>query len=267
MNGVVDVCAVRLSGPQTGCPVVLLHPIAVHGEIWAMQLPVWSREFRVVNVDLPGHGASKPLGATPALADYADCVVAALDRLGIGEAAFVGMSLGGIVAQAISLRYQPRVRALVLAQTTARVDNEGQRTWAQRREDARTNGLQSQVAAMLDRWFTAEFRATAPLTVRWVGEIIRATSIAGYLDATGAIQAVDHLAELENIQAPALVIAGGRDAAVTPELARQLADRLPSARFTVLKDSGHLANIDSPVAFTELVGQFLRDIAGARRAP
>ncbi|MBI5721708.1 MAG: alpha/beta fold hydrolase [Burkholderiales bacterium] len=247
----------HVAGPADAPAVVLLHALATHGELWRPQWPAWSMAFRLIAIDLPGHGMSPAPTAPMTLADYADQVAAALDALGIQRAAVVGLSLGGMVAQAFALRQPGRVRSLVLAHTTARTLPAVRVIWDERLAQFEREGLEKQVEPTLGRWFAPAFAGASPLTMAWVARQIRATSSAGYTSAISAIRALDHFDRLGEISMPALVVAGDADAAIPLQAASALTERLPRAERFVLKDAGHLGNVQQPVAFTEAVGNFL----------
>ena len=244
-------------GPDGVPVVVLLHPLATHSALWQPQLPAWSKRFRVVCIDLPGHGRSPVLPDVTTLSQYAEEVRLVLDALGVDRAALVGLSLGGMVAQAFALAWPERTQALVLAHTRARTEPAVRDLWSTRLQQAADEGMAAQVPAILGRWFPPDFAAVAPVTLQWVAKQITSTPFDGYAAAIGAIQRLDHLDQLHRITAPALVIAGELDAAAPPALARLMADRLPHATLTTLPDCGHIGNVQQALAFTETVGAFL----------
>jgi 3-oxoadipate enol-lactonase len=248
----------HVDGPIDAPAVVLLHAIATHSALWLPQVGVWSAAYRVVRIDLPGHGASDPPLQPLQMADYAAAVKDVLDDLGIERAAIVGLSLGGMVAQAFALAYPARVQALVLAHTTARTEPAVREIWQRRLEQFEQHGLEAQAAPTLERWFTRAFASASPMTLEWIAGQVRATSAAGYATAIRAIQGLDHLERLQAIAVPTLVVAGDADSAVPPAAASALADCIPGAELVVLKDAAHLGNVQQPVAFTEIVGRFLQ---------
>jgi 3-oxoadipate enol-lactonase len=247
-----------VDGPRDAPPVVLLHAIATNSDMWLPQLGVWSAAFRIVRIDLPGHGASDLPEASLTFADYAAQVREALDELEIGRVAIVGLSLGGMIAQAFALAYPERTRAVVLAHTSARTDPPVRELWDRRLEQLEQHGLKAQAAPTLERWFTRAFAGASPMTLEWLARQIRSTSAAGYAAAIRAIQALDHQARLPEISAPTLVVAGEDDSAVPPAVAAAIAQSIPRAELVVLKDAAHLGNVQQPVVFTEVVGNFLR---------
>lgn len=244
-------------GPPGAPVVVLLHPIATDRMIWGPQTTVLAHCFDVIRIDLPGHGQSAAPTGGETLAGYAEAVAATLDSLRASSVAVVGLSLGGMVAQALALRDPQRISALVLAHTTGCTPPAVRDIWDERLRDFAVGGMAGQVAPTLDRWFTPAYREASPLTMRWVGGLIRSTDPAGYVAAVRAIQALDHLDHLRAVTAPTLVVSGTEDKAAAPAAGKLLADALPNARFAPLHNSAHIGNVEQPTAFTELVGGFL----------
>jgi 3-oxoadipate enol-lactonase len=225
--------------------------------MWAPQVPVWSSRFWVVNVDLPGHGTSPPSETQYSLKDLADAVCAHLDARAIDRFAIVGLSLGGMVAQALAIHRPQRVWAAVLAHTLAAITPAARKLWDERIAAVEARGIESQVEATLERWFTQRFRTDAPLTMAWVADMVRATDARGFVTAARAIQSLDHLELLADVEVPALVVAGREDASATPSAAEAMHERLARSELTLL-ESAHLGNVEQSVAFTERVGAFLR---------
>jgi len=246
-------------GPREAPVVVLLHSIATSAELWAAQIPVWSQFARIVAVDLPGHGASAPRARINSIDEYAHALAELLANEAIEDVSIVGLSLGGMIAQAFGLHYPQRVRSLVLSNTSARTPAEMKDVWARRKDDAFTHGMQAQVAPTIERWFTPQFRQKAPLHVERIASLIRETSCEGYVAAIEAIRGLDLLDRLGTLDMPALVVGGRQDTAVTVQVVEAIAERLPNGGKLVLDDAAHIANIEQPIVFTESVGRFLRD--------
>lgn len=253
-----DGLAFQVDGRADASAVVLLHPIATHSEIWRPQMAAWSEAFKVIRIDLPGHGASAVPTRLLGFADYAEQVCAVLDALQVEQAGVVGLSLGGMVAQAIALSRPERVGALVLAHTSARTEPAVQEIWQRRLEHFERHGIEAQIEPTLERWFTRAFARACPMTVSWVARQIRATSAAGYATAIRAIQRLDHRDRLPQLAVPVLVVAGDADAAVPPATAQAMAECIPGAELLVLEGAGHIGNVQQPLVFTETVGRFLR---------
>jgi 3-oxoadipate enol-lactonase len=246
-------------GPRDAPVVVLLHSLATHGGLWMPQRVVWQQRWRVVTIDLPGHGGSAAAALETTLAGMAGRVVAVLDALGIHSAAWVGLSLGGMVAQAVALQHPHRVQRLVVAHAGARTDAAVREIWNQRIAQFASEGMDALVESTLQRWFPRAFAEQAPLTLAWVAGLVRSVQPAGYIAAIQAIQGLDHLEQLTALHVPTLVVAGTVDAAVPATVAGLLAQRLPRARLCILEGVGHIGNVQDPHGFTETVGAFLQE--------
>ena len=238
-------------------PVLLLHSLATHGAMWSAQIPFWARSFRVIVPDLPGHGSTPADPGLHRFEDYASSVLRLLDSIRVERTALVGVSLGGMISMALALRYPDRISSIVLAHTFARVSEASIPVWQERRAAVESQGMESQVVPTLGRWFSDEFRASSPLTVEWIADMIRSTQPAGYAAVAESIQHLDYLDQLSDIRHPTLVAAGSQDKGATPEIAKEMCSRLPNGRLLILQNAGHLGCVDQPVAFTERIGAFL----------
>ena len=244
-------------GRSSDPPVLLLHSLATHGAMWSAQIPAWGRSFRLIVPDLPGHGSTPADPGLQRFEDYAASVLRLLDSLAVERTTLVGLSLGGMIAQALALRHPDRVGAIVLAHTFARVTEPMIAVWKERQATVESQGMEGQVVPTLERWFAPQFRAASPLTLAWIADMIRSTQPAGYVAVAQSIQHLDYLEQLTDIRQPTLIVAGSEDKGASPEVATQMCARIPNARLLILPNAGHLGCVDQPVEFTERVGEFL----------
>ncbi|HZG18876.1 MAG TPA: alpha/beta fold hydrolase [Herbaspirillum sp.] len=258
MNADIAPLAADVLGRDDAQTVVLLHPICANREIWRLQVPVWSSSLRLVLVDLPGHGLSRPAVGPARLEDFAHRLAGTLERAGIGQVSLVGVSLGAMLAQAFALAYPERISKLVLANAGAVTPQPVVELWNERQRNYRELGVEQHVRSTMARWFDDDYRGRAPLTVQWIESMVRGTTGEGYFHAVDAIKGMDHGARLREISAPTLVVAGEKDAAVKPEICAKLAQAVDGARLVRLP-CGHISNVEAAAEFTEVVGQFLLD--------
>ena len=244
-------------GPADAPALVLLHSIATNSAMWSAQIPVWSRSYRVLAVDLPGHGLSplEPGEAQPDL--YLRMMSGLLERFRLKRCSIVGLSLGGMIGQMFALRHPQQVQSLVIANTSARLPPQMHERWEARSLEATQQGMESQVTSTLERWFTPEFLQRAPHTVQWIADMIRTTRPEGYRAAIAAIRATETFDQLPSLRCPLLVIAGGRDQATPVQALKTLAALVPNSQLEVLENAAHLSNVAEPIEFAERVGAFL----------
>lgn len=250
-----------------GSAVVLLHAGIADARMWDEQLPVFSRDHRVVRYDLRGFGRSD-LPTSPWSAR--DDVVALLDALELEQASLVGCSNGGRVALETVLLAPERVSALVLvgsALSGYRWSDEQERI-DEEEEAAFERGDYEAVADLMVRtWVDGPRRAPEEVDAG-VRERVRAMQLADarrmgeHLAAGGELVPETRLdppagARLGEIAAPTLVLAGAEDVDDIHRIADLLADGIAGARRAVIEGAAHLPNMERPDEFDRLVLEFL----------
>lgn len=107
-----------------GTAIVLLHGFLENQTMWDAFVPEFSKKYRIITIDLLGHGATESLGYVHTMEDNADVVHAVLAELRIRKAVFVGHSMGGYVGLAFAELYPDAVKGLVLLNSTSRADSD-----------------------------------------------------------------------------------------------------------------------------------------------
>jgi len=193
---------------------------------------------------------------------YADDVVAVLDTLQIERAVIVGLSLGGYVSFALWRRHRDRVRALVLADTRAGGDTV--ETVARRHELielAETQGsaavANAQIAGLVGKT-TRDKRPDIYDSVHRMMSQAPETGVVGSLEAM--IARPDSTPTLATIDVPTLIIVGDEDVATPPKEARQMHAAIRGSRLEVLRQAGHLSNLERPASFNAVVTEFSRQL-------
>ncbi|HZZ91508.1 MAG TPA: 3-oxoadipate enol-lactonase [Usitatibacter sp.] len=240
-----------------GIPVVLVHAIGCDHRMWESLEGALTQRHRVVSVDVRGHGRS-PVPPRPYTLDgLADDIVAVLDGVGVERAHYVGLSMGGMIGQALALRHPARLARLVIANSTSSYGPEGPRNWQARAKMVEEGGLEAIREMVAARYFSDAFRASQPDVVDTVMSRFVRTPREGYLGCCDAIGQLDFTASLARIAAPTLVIAGELDAGTPPAMSEAIARAIPGAELTVIPGAAHLAAVEAPQAFDAAVMRFL----------
>ena len=239
-------------------PWVTLAPsLASDMSLFAAQAALLARHFRVLQLDLRGHGGSPVLPPPYSMADLAGDVQALFDRLGVRETAWLGISLGGMIGLTHALAHPGIITRMVLADTTAGYPAASHPGWRDRIASVRQKGMDAVVEGTIGRWFTPGFIARDPATVDRFRAMIRHTAPDGFTGCCEAIVGYDVHARLGEITAPTLVLVGAEDQATTPEMAKVIADGIPGARRQVIEGAAHQSNIEQPAVFNAAMEQFL----------
>jgi len=223
-----------------GPTVCLIGSLGSTAAMWEPQLAAL-RGFRVVRVDLPGHGGSPVPDEPFSVADVGRTV---LDDVG-EDASYCGLSLGGAVCMWIAAN--AAVSRVALACTKPAFRPPAQ--WAERAAIVRRDGLGAIVDAVMARWFTA---AADPAAVERARAMFLSVPSEGYARCCEALRDADLAEEVARIEAPLLVIGGAEDPSVTPDEIAAM-----PGRYEIISEAAHLASIEQPDAFNELLASHL----------
>ena len=240
-----------------GEAVLLVHAIGCDHRMWDSLTAALAPYFRVVRMDVRGHGKSEVTPRPYSLDQLADDARDVMDSLGIDKAHWVGLSMGGMIGQAFALRHPKRLARLVLANTTSSYGPEGPAMWEARAKAVSDGGMAAIKDIVMGRYFSEEFRARNPSVVETVGNRFLATSPQGYIGCCDAIRALDFSSRLGGIDAPTLVIAGEKDLGTPVAMSQAIARAIPRAKLAVIPGAAHLSAVENPEAFARLVRDFL----------
>jgi 3-oxoadipate enol-lactonase len=216
------------------------------------------RHFRIIRYDKRGHGLTDAPAPPYTVDALAADVVGLLDHLKIDHALVCGISVGGLIAQALALSHPERVRALVLCDTGARIG--AVESWEQRIAAVRASGLNALASAMMERWFSNEFRQRRVVDVRGYSNMLVRTTVDGYIGTCYALRDADFRQTVSRIKCRTLVLCGAQDIATPPDLGRELARLIPGAKFSLIENAAHLSCIEQPEEMTNRMLQFFREV-------
>ena len=254
--------AYKLDGPEGAPPLVLAGSLGTTVAVWDSQVPVLAQWFRVVRVEHPGHGGAGVPEGPGTLEGLGERLLGIMDDLGIGAAHYAGLSLGGLVGMWLAANYPERVSRLALCFTSSRFP--GASSYMERAVQVRTAGTAQLAPAALGRWFTAPFLSLHPEVGEGYAAMLAGTGAPGYAYCCEALAGADITAHLGRIKAPTLVVGGALDPVVPPELAAVTMKAIPGASLAVLPGGAHLANVERPGPFNDLLLSHLVGSASER---
>jgi pimeloyl-ACP methyl ester carboxylesterase len=238
----------------SGPAIVLLHAGVADRTMWAEHLqPLADAGHRVVAMDLPGFGeAPEP----PLLAPWAD-VVETMDSLGLERATLVGNSFGAAVALRVAAVAPERVAALVLVSPPPREWEPSERlqaAWDAEEAALEREDVEGAVTAVVDAWTLPD----APAELRDRVAAMQRRALETQMAGGEPEEAPDPL-EGRELQVPALIGVGEQDMPDFHAAADAWAAELPDAGRVTIAGAGHLAPLEQPEAFRELLVRFLRE--------
>ena len=246
----------RDDGPRDAPALVLAHGLGMDMRVWDSVLPLLPEGLRVIRYDARGHGGSDAPAPPYKMGTLVRDGEALLDHLNVRDCVFLGLAMGGMVAQGLAVKRMDLVRGLILSNTTAKSGPPD--AWHARAEAVLQGGLEAVAEAVLGRWFSKAFLET-DAAEPW-REMLLSQPPQGYAGACAAIAGTDFYTPTSGLRLPTLGLAGAEDRAIPPDLVRETVGLIPGARFEVLRRAGHLPCVDQPQAFADAVTGFLREI-------
>ncbi|UWQ22603.1 3-oxoadipate enol-lactonase [Jannaschia sp. W003] len=245
-----DGTAIHVREEGAGAPVLFANSLGTDLRVWDAVLPLLPPGLRLVRYDMRGHGQSEVPPAPYPMGALVRDAEAVADALGLRDAVVVGLSVGGMVAQAMAVKRADVVRAIAIS--GAGVKSGTPDAWAARIEAVRRGGLEAIADATMDRWFARDF----PHRAAWRARLLE-TDPEGYCGVCAAIAGTDLLAPTSGLRLPTLAIAGSEDGAAPPDLVRETAALIPGSRFALIRGAGHLPPVDAPERFAAVLSEFL----------
>jgi 3-oxoadipate enol-lactonase len=240
-------------GPHGAQPLFLIHALGAESSIWDDVVSRLERKVRIIRIDLPGHGHSPASPGPYNIGELLDAILARAEEAGIERFAFGGISVGGLIAQAMAIHHPSRITHLVLSNTAARIGTE--EIWAERERQISQLGLATIAPQVVSRWLSAGYAEQHPEVLERLTAQLRATSVPGYLHAVGILRTTDLRKDIGRIAVPTLIIHGEKDLVISREETRVL-ERIAGSRIAVL-DCAHLACVECPAAWAACLANFL----------
>ena len=240
----------------TGVPIVLIPSIGCPKEMWDGVMAELEDHYRVIAVEVRGHGESDVPGGPFTMDDLADDVIELLRALGGGQKAIVGgCSLGGQVSQGVGVKAPELLHGIVISNTGYRRNDKIRQTM-EARALAAEQGMPAAVWTTLNRWFNEAYQKAHPEHVVLAHEwLVNADPIV-HAWAWRAIKGLDYADRLASLKVPALAIAGGLDQSSAPAEVEAMAKALPDCAFRECKGAGHLSPLEQPREYAGFVKEF-----------
>jgi 3-oxoadipate enol-lactonase len=259
---IVDIAGVRLhcsvSGPADGMPLVFANSLGTDFRIWDSVVALLPPGLRILRYDMRGHGLSDAPEGDYQMGDVVGETAALMEVTGFRDAVFVGLSIGGIVAQGIAVERPDLVRAAVLSSTAAKIGTGA--SWRDRIATVRRSDIEAIADGLMEKWFTPSFHDRKPDELAGWRHMLTRTPVDGYVGCCAAIAATDLRESTPGIRQPVLALVGDADGSTPPDLVRETADSIEGSRFEIVRGAGHIPCVEQPKATADLIAGFLEEI-------
>lgn len=243
----------RIDGDPDGAPVVFANSLGTDLRLWDAVIPLLPKGLKLVRYDKRGHGLSSMPPGPYSMGALVRDAEALLDHLKLRDCLFVGLSIGGMIAQGLAVKRLDLVRAMVLSNTAAKIGTT--QMWQERIDTVRRDGLAALAEGTMERWFSKSFRATAELEL-WRNMFIRQPA-EGWTGCAAAISGTDFYTPVSGLRLPVLGIAGDADGSTPPDLVRETVDLVPGSSFHLIRGAGHLPCVENPQSYAAALTDFI----------
>ena len=238
--------------------LVLSHGLLWSGEMFQKQVDYFKDRYRVVTYDHRGQGSSEVTTGGYDMDSLYQDAVSLIDKLGLGQVHFGGLSMGGFVAMRLAARRPDLVKSLILMETSAQSEP-NKLKYNLLKTIVRLFGVNSVVNPVMNIMFGKTFLndpARQSERLYWTNQlrknkksIVRAVS--GVIDRRGVED------ELSKIQCPTLILVGTEDIATMPEKAEYIHSKIPHSTLKYVENAGHTACVEQPEQYNAELEKFL----------
>lgn len=248
-----------VSGEASGEPVLFIMGLGADRRGWLFQRVAFGRRYHCVTFDNRGVGESgKPEGPYD-LEQMAQDAVTVLDAVGVDSAHVVGVSMGGVLAQILAVRYPGRVRSLVLASTACRHHEWRRELLAEWEDIARTQGMGALGTAAFRWLINPRIRKRFGVWLDILARIVLSQPPDGFANQARAIVDMpdDVRGELHTVRVPTLVVVGSQDILTPVGDSEELVEMITGAELVVIGGAAHGVNAEAPTKWNDSVLAFL----------
>ncbi len=237
-----------------GEPLLLITGFSGDLYNWKKAIPLLDDAYKVITFDNRGSGHTEAPDTPFTVETMADDADALLDALGIERAHVLGWSMGGNVAQELTLRHPEKVGTLVLMSTYQREPDRARFAIDAMIHAVREGASMDTFQTMMQTWCSTESFFHGKLSVCELGEECSINVLNGFSRQKKALDAFDSHGRLQQIQVPTLVIHGDEDIMVPIVFGTKVAAAIPRSEFEVIEGAGHFL---PPSGYVPLVLDFL----------
>jgi len=246
----------RIDGNPDGWPVVFANSLGTDLRLWDQVLPLLPQGLKYIRYDKRGHGLSELTPGPYSMGTLVRDVEKLMDHLAVKDALFVGLSIGGMIAQGLAVKRMDLIRAIVLSNTGAKIGQPAM--WDDRIAAVKAGGIEALADGIMERWFSAPFRKTEAFHA-WRNMLVR-QPVEGYTGCSAAISGTDFYTPTSGLRLPTLGIAGSEDGSTPPDLVRETVELIPGSQFHLIRKAGHLPCVEQPEEYAAVLTKFMQEV-------
>jgi 3-oxoadipate enol-lactonase len=248
----------QVQGDPNGLPVVFANSLGTDFRLWDQLLPLMPEGLRILRFDKRGHGLSSCPAGDFSMDDLVDDCAALMRSKGFENSLFIGLSIGGLIAQGLATKAPELVRAVVISNSAAKIGT--LEMWQDRIAVLQKGGIEALAEPIMERWFSSEFHKNRSDELAGWRSMLTRTPLLGYIGCSQAIANSDFHQSTATLKLPAMAIAGSEDGSTPPSVVKACADLIEGSHYVEIQGAGHLPCIEQPQVYADHLIQFMKDI-------
>lgn len=255
--------SMRASG--AGEPVVLIHGVGMQSAAWTPQIEALTKTYRIIALDMPGHGQSDPLSKDSTLSDFVAWCADVLNTLTLGPVNLAGHSMGALIASGTTIDHPNLIKRVALLNGVFCRDAAAREAVIARAETIQAG--QVDLETPLARWFSSSLSDQAARSK--VSDWLSAVDLNGYATAYFAFAKGDavYADRFADITCPFLALTADGDPNSTPAMSQAMAAQVQNGRAVTIQGHRHMVNLTAPQAVTEHLSVWLKQRVETPKVP
>ena len=246
----------KFEGPETGPVLVFSNSLGTDMRIWDGVISYLPKNLKILRYDKRGHGLSDCPNSPYSMGTLISDIEVLMDTLKIRNSLFVGLSIGGMIAQGLAVKRLDLVKAIALSNTAAKIGNH--EIWENRIAKVNSSGIKSLAEETMKRWFSNQFLKSKEINI-WQNMLERQPA-EGYAGCASAISGTDFYTPTSGLRLPTIAIAGSEDGSTPPDLVRETCNLIPGSKFNLIQGVGHIPCVEAPKKYAKILSDFMKEI-------
>ncbi len=238
-----------------GPVIIFIHGLGEDGDSWRYQMDYFEKSFRVISLDLRGHARSQDGDTFITMNLFALDILALMDLLKIDAAHFVGLSMGGLICQELTMIAQQRMLTMTLADAAGFYPPEMAVDGLEARLDRIKRLPMSELGAQIALAATA--KGVDNDLLQSITQMFQGNRQAPYAQATESTLKADYRAVHADIETPTLILVGEFDPVTPLEFAQYLNTHIKQSVLSIIPKASHMSKLENPVAFNQALSRFI----------
>ena len=238
-----------------GPVIIFIHGLGENADSWKYQIEHFKKNYRVIAPDLRGHYRTEDGNVDDiSIYQFSEDVIGLLDHLNVGKAHFIGLSMGGIIVQELTKKYQNRMISISICNSTAFAAPEALAGLSTRLEMIKSVTMNQMADFIVTACLPAGYN---PQVYKEAFNVFSKNRQAPYLASTKATFSIDFRKDLKNIDVPTFVLCGEKDIATPVFAGRYIHENIKNSKMHVISGVGHLSKLEAPDLFNGAISSFI----------